>query len=174
VVDFAPGLTDLSDESRGRLDTLAKALGERPGLTLLLLGGADGTADPDALRQARLEALVREEKWRAAQRREREAVAAGSLTVDSGEYPRFLKRALKTFQAAHPQEDEDTKPETPAEIEAWMLERIEIPPADLAALAAARARAVRDHLAASGVAAERLLVNQDAAGEAARVTLELQ
>jgi len=174
VVDFAPGRTGLSDESRGRLEALAKALGERPGLMLLLLGGADDTADPDALRQVRLETLVREEKWRAMRLREREAVAPESLTIDAGEFPRLLKRALKTFQEAHPGGDEDPKPETSAEMEAWMLERIEVPPADLAALAAARARAVRAHLAASGVAAERLLVNQDAAGEAARVTLELQ
>jgi len=174
VVDFAPGGADLSDESLANLEALAKGLVERPGLALLIAGGADGTADPDALRQARLEALIREEKWRTLGRREREATPEEKVALDPDEYNKFLKRAFKTFLSTHPRGKDEAALETPAQLEAWMLERIEIVPGDLAALAAARAASVRDRLAASGIAGERLALRQDAVGDAARVTLELQ
>jgi hypothetical protein len=174
VIDFAPGDAGLSDESLANLESLAKGLVERPGLALLIQGGADKTADPDALRQARVDALIRKEKWRTLGRREREATPEEKVPITPDEYNKFLKRAFKTFQETHPRGKDEAPLETPEQMEAWMLERIEIVPGDLTALAAARAASVRDRLAASGVAGERLALRQDAVGDAARVTLELQ
>jgi hypothetical protein len=120
--------------------------------------------------------MVRQEKWRTLGRREREATPPASVAIDPGEYPKYLKRALKTFRASRPKDkdEEEKPPETPAEIESWILERIELGPEALRSLAAARALAVRDRLAAEGVAAERLAVRDDATGEGARASLELQ
>jgi hypothetical protein len=176
VIDFPPGAATLAEESGGRLATLAKGLIDRPGLVVSILGGADPAVDPDALRQARLEDMVRQEKWRTLGRREREATPPASVAIDPGEYPKYLKRALKTFRASRPKDkdEEEKPPETPAEIESWILERIELGPEALRSLAAARALAVRDRLAAEGVAAERLAVRDDATGEGARASLELQ
>jgi uncharacterized protein DUF748 len=174
VIDFSPGGADLSDESLANLETLAKGMVERPGLALLIQGGADKTADPDALRQARVDAFIRKEKWRTLGRREREATTEEKVAISPDEYNKFLKRAFKAFLETHPRGKDEAPPETPEQMEAWMLERIDIVPADLTALAAARATSVRDRLAASGIAAERLVLRQDAVGDAARVTLELQ
>jgi outer membrane protein OmpA-like peptidoglycan-associated protein len=63
-------------------------------------------------------------------------------------------------------------------MEAWMLARIEIGPAELAALAASRAEAVRAYLANAGIEATRLFVKGGDAGAAnagaSRVALDLQ
>src|SRR4029450_4949659 len=71
VIDFEPGTEALNQEARSRLDTLAKALVERPALTLSLSGSADPNVDPDAMRHAKLEALGRAGKWRWARGRGR-------------------------------------------------------------------------------------------------------
>lgn len=57
--EFAPGESVLTDEGRRKLAALAKALTERPVLTLVLTGGAARAADAAALRARRLEETLR-------------------------------------------------------------------------------------------------------------------
>jgi hypothetical protein len=152
---------------------------ERPGLTLSMTGGADPNLDPDALRRGRVESLIRTEKWRTLRKSEREATPAESVTVTPDERPRYLKAAWKTMRQNQPKEADVAKPpapnpETPEEMEAWMLERTTIGPGDLAALAGERARAVRDRLAGSGIESARLFLKEGDANPSARVALELQ
>jgi Domain of Unknown Function (DUF748) len=181
VVEFPPGTASLTDESRSRLDALAKGMTERPGLTLSMTGGADPNLDPDALCRGRVENLIRTEKWRTLRKSEREAMPAESVVVAPDERPRYLKAAWKTMRQNQPAaagadatNPPAPKPETPEEMEAWMLERTTIGPADLSALAGERARAVRDRLAASGIESARLFLKAGDATPSARVTLELQ
>ena len=51
---------DGNSDAAARLDTLATALFERPGLRLSIAGAADEPIDAPGLRRARLEALVAE------------------------------------------------------------------------------------------------------------------
>jgi len=188
LIEFAPGSAALAEGERPRLETLVKGLTDRPGLSLAITGRADAGAgagtsgapaaagagpDVEALRHAKLDDLVRAAKWKSLRRAAREATPAASVVVDPGEEPRFLKSAWKEFLEGHPAAATDPKPETPEEIEARLLPRLEVGPADLTALAAARAGAVRDHLVAAGIEATRLEVKTDPTG-AAKVTLELQ
>jgi len=53
-VQFAPGSADLTDESRAKLDRLAKLLTDRPGLKLALNTGDVGREDLEALKAAAL------------------------------------------------------------------------------------------------------------------------
>jgi hypothetical protein len=186
IVEFQPGTASLTDEARSRLDALAKGMTERPGLTLSMTGGADPHLDPDALRRGRVENLIRAEKWRTLRKSEREATPAESVTVTADERPRYLKAAWKTLRQNPPPEPASPapkadvakppapKPETPEEMEAWLLERTVIGPGDLAALAGGRARAVRDRLAASGIESTRLFLKEGDANPSSRVKLELQ
>jgi hypothetical protein len=174
TIDFLPGESGLDGEARERVDALTRALTERPGLTLALLGGSDPAVDTDALKRSRLDILVRTEKWRSLGRKEREATKPETVALAVEEYPKFVKAAWKTFREGRPPEPEAVKPQTPEEMEDWLLARIEIGPADLAALAGDRARAVRDGLLASGIAAERVFLREGPGGTASRVTLELQ
>jgi uncharacterized protein DUF748 len=173
VVDFAAGSSALPDEARTRLDAVSKGLAERPGLTLGIAGAADPAIDTEALRHAKLEGLVRAEKWHTLGRREREAVHVDDVVVNAAERPKYLKAAWKTFRDVHPDARQAPKPETPEEMEARMLAGIQVGADDLSALAAARAQAVHTYISGAGVASERLFTKQ-ASAPAPRVTLELQ
>lgn len=61
--EFAPGGSDLQAAEIKKLETMVKALTNRPGLSVALEGGYDGPADAYALRQKKLVALVRGRIW---------------------------------------------------------------------------------------------------------------
>jgi hypothetical protein len=178
VIDFRPGSAAIDAEAKSRLDALTKALTDRPGLTLSITGSSEASIDTDDLKRAHLEALVREAKWRSLGRHDRESTPAADVVVAPEERAKYVKTAWKTFREGQPAEEGQPKPQTPDDIEAWMLARIAIGPADLTALAASRADAVRGYLTAAGVEAARLFVKSaDAAAAspgAARVALDLQ
>jgi hypothetical protein len=189
VIDFAPGKAALEASAQPRLETLVKGLTERPGLSLVITGradpgggaGTDGMAvapgivsspDIDALRRARLDAMVRQAKWQSLRRSVRDATPVDTVKVEPDEAAKHLKTVWKEWIEKHP-EAANPKPETPEEMEARLLPRMEVGAADLAALAEARAGAVRDHLAAAGIEASRLSVKSEPQG-GPKVTLELQ
>jgi hypothetical protein len=178
LIEFAPGSAALVEGERPRLETLVKGLTDRPGLMLAITGrvlpepGAAGS-DAEAIRRAKLDALVRAAKWKSLRRSAREAAPVESIVVEPGEAPKFLKAAWKDYVETHPDAAKETRPETPEEIETRLLPRMEVSEADLTALASARAAAVRDHLVAAGIEAGRLEVKTDPAG-GAKVTLDLQ
>ncbi len=61
--EFAPGHSELQPPEQKKLETMVKALANRPGLSLALEGGYDGPADTYALKQQKLAALVRAKIW---------------------------------------------------------------------------------------------------------------
>lgn len=61
--EFEPGLVVLRPAEQAKLDTMVKALANRPGLSLGLEGGYDGPADTFALRRLKVAALVRAKLW---------------------------------------------------------------------------------------------------------------
>ncbi len=60
---FEPGSAELREQARGKLDTMVKALTNRPGLSLGIDGAFDGPADTFALKRVKLDALVRGQIW---------------------------------------------------------------------------------------------------------------
>ena len=61
--DFAEGASALDASSLKKLQTVAKALGSRPALTLDIVGAYDSVRDLDALRRERLERQLRVAAW---------------------------------------------------------------------------------------------------------------
>ena len=177
LIEFAPGSAALAESERPRLETLVKGLTDRPGLMLAITGrvnaAAGAASDPEAIRRAKLDDLVRAAKWESLRRSARETTPVASVVVEPGEVPKFLKAAWKEYIEGHPDAAKEQKPETPEDIEIRLLQRMEVSEADLAALASARAAAVRDHLVAAGIDTGRLEVKTDPAG-GAKVTLDLQ
>jgi hypothetical protein len=176
VIDFAPGSAALEASAQPRLEALVKGLTERPGLSLVITGRAEapggGGPDVEALKRAKLDALVREAKWRSLRRPVRDATPVETVKVEPEEEARHLKTVWKEWIEKHP-EAADPKPETPDEMAARLLPRMEVGAVDLAALASARARAVQEHLAAAGIDAARLTIRSEPQG-GLKVTLELQ
>ena len=66
MVAFAPGTAALGPQARAGLDKVAKALTDRPGLKMTVVGTASLEAERDAYKHERLRALLQAEKRRAA------------------------------------------------------------------------------------------------------------
>jgi hypothetical protein len=186
TLDFAAGSAALGPEAQKRVDTLGKALADRPALKLDIAGRADPAADGDALRHAAVEAAMRREKMKA-------LVAAGTapasieqVAIDPEERDRWLAAAYR--EAPIPDRPRNVvrmlKDLPPAEMQAMLLAHAKVDDGALRALANARALGVKDALAAKGIADDRLFllaprIGGEAAGtaaaaSAARVDLSLR
>jgi len=164
-VDFEPGREEIGPESARKLDTLAKALVDRPAITIKLTSRVDDVKDLQALKQAALMRMVKEAK--------RAALAAGGkpapeITLEAGEYPLYLKLVFDRENVAKPEPKaaagKDGASKGPpnelsvAQMEALLFERIDIGPEDLSALALRRSEAVKGYLVGKGhLPAERVL-----------------
>lgn len=61
--EFSPGATTLQETEIKKLETMVKAMNNRPGLSLAIEGGYDPVTDTAALKQQKLLALVRSRLW---------------------------------------------------------------------------------------------------------------
>jgi len=89
-VTFEPGSAEMTDGERADLDVLRKALAERPGLSLMTIGGYDAEADGEALRRAELDRRV--EAWLSER--------AGSGEGDEGEGAATYEDAVEAMYDA--------------------------------------------------------------------------
>ena len=61
--DFPPGYALLSDEGKKKLDSLLRAMHERPALELEIIGSIDQDGDREVLQRAALDQLIRTKLW---------------------------------------------------------------------------------------------------------------
>ncbi|WP_436190064.1 DUF748 domain-containing protein [Pseudorhodoferax sp. LjRoot39] len=183
-VDFAPGLATLDKDAEQRLDKVARALTDRPGLKLSVIGTASPEAEREALKRARLGRLVQAEK-------RREVVATGQplpaqgggappTVVSAEEYPALLKSLYARAELADkPRNALGVAKELPVpEMEALLLADMQVSDESVRNLAVQRSVAVRDYLAAQQVPLERLFLGAprtvaSETGWAPRAELEL-
>lgn len=153
-VDFAPGSAELSEPARAKLDTLVKALQDRPALKLEATGRADSLTDEQALRKRHIERLMRQAKARAS------GELAESVRIEPAERERWL-------EAAYKDSDLQTKPRNligfakslpPAEMQALLEQSAPVGSTALTALANRRGDRVKAYLAEQ-VAPERVLLS---------------
>ncbi|MFI5166099.1 MAG: DUF748 domain-containing protein [Thermoanaerobaculales bacterium] len=192
--DFAPGETTLAVDAAKRLDPIVSALYERPGLSLEIAGTWDEGADTIALKQQRLERLLRDTKWRAVRDKDPSLTSPDAVTVSPDEYAAILKAAYdEKFPppAAPPPPPPPKKGEaapppvpTPAppsveEMAQRLRDAIPVTPDDLRQLAIARAKVVEEAILATGkVEANRVFLTEGGkaagAGEGPRVEFTLR
>jgi len=145
-LEFEPGQSEIPIAGRSKLDTLAKALFERPALHLEIEGHASSVRDREALRRQQLQRKVKAQKMK-------ETVAAGGDTstnviVTDAEYPKYLKRAYEAETGlAKPKNALGMLKEIPvSEMERLMLGAIVIIDDDLRLLARQRAQTAREQM----------------------------
>ncbi|MBS0291428.1 MAG: DUF748 domain-containing protein [Proteobacteria bacterium] len=154
---FAPGSAQLDDKARQQLDKMAQALDNRPALKVTVVGWAQPDAEADAWKRLRLRDLVQAQKRRAAVNAG--ASAAEVAPVSDAEYPALLKEVYQRADIKKPRNMIGlAKDLPPGEMEALLLQSIEVPANAMQELALARGVAVRDYLANRKVAADRLFV----------------
>jgi hypothetical protein len=222
--DFPPGSAEVQLAGKEKLDSLLKALTNRPGLQVEVEGSYDPVADLDGLRHRALEEKLRTRKWLTLRKSERETLPPSQVTFTPEERPKWLKGlyadalskgeikissgqtnqttaadgstsgagaqpvawsqlfpAERDKGAALLMDKETTIRAVPANktagttaeahaaapdpVEQALLESIAVTDADFAALAAKRAKAVRDYLVENGKAeAERVFLAEAQTG----------
>ena len=159
---FAPGGIELQGESATRVETVGKAMRERPGLQLEVPVTVNPELDGPHLQQAELEQrlLAVKRKELLAKRKPVDTLDA-SVLADREEYWRLLYE-YDQQAAVLPEEDKDKKRKpgktpAPEELEAQIatlrdaaLPTIEVPETDLAQLGKSRAQKVQDLLLGAG------------------------
>ncbi len=159
-LEFRPGTALPADDEAKKLDTLAKALNDRPALRLEITGRVDPAVDTESLRMAKLEAKLRAAKVREIVR-SGESVDPATVTITAAERPALIARVY----------DDEKIPNKPrniigiaksiptAEMEKLILSTISVDEQDLRKLANDRATAVRDRLDTQGkVPRERIFL----------------
>lgn len=175
-IDFDPGQSALTETARARLDTLAKALADRPALKLEITGEADPAADPPGLKEALLDQRIKAQKLKESARKEQAPASAEEITVTPEEYGRYLLLAYETegFSRARLALGK-SRAEAEAEMKESILQRLAVSDDDLRALAQRRAAAARDHLIAAAIEPDRLFLLEPAEKAAgARATFSLK
>lgn len=159
-VEFAPGRAMIRDAQAKKLQNLAKALAERPGLKLEVAGRADAEADREGLRRLLLERKVRARKLAERVRSGESAEKLEQIRVEPGEYETWLRRAYERETFPKPRNVVGLLRVLPVEdMEKLMLTNITVGEEELRSLAQRRAQAVKLWLERSGgVSEERIFL----------------
>jgi hypothetical protein len=157
---FAAGTAELQGESRSRIDAVAKALRERPGLELEVPMVVNADVDRPRLQRHQLqEQLVAVKRRELLAKRKPVDTLDQTVLADRNEYFRLLNElASQKGQLTEEQAKQNRKAKPAAEmleteitaLEDLVLPGIEVPETELAELGKRRAQTVQDLLLASG------------------------
>jgi len=156
TVAFVPGTAQLLPAAQDKLARVAKALADRPSLTLTVVGTASLDDERTAYQRERLQAQIRAER----QRNTPDATATlPDLTPGSAEHTRWLTAVYKRADMPKPRNALGlAKDLPPADMEALLLTQIPVSDTTMKELAVQRGVAVRDQLAKLQVPTQRLFL----------------
>jgi len=159
-VEFDSGRARLNDAGKRKIENLAKALNNRPGLNLELIGRVDPATDIDGLKRVGIEHKAKAQKLRDLVRQGEAQRSLDEIQFQKDEYPKYLKAAYGEETFPKPRNLIGFAADLPvAEMEKLMFQNAKVSDDDLRQLASQRAQTVRDALVATGqVAADRLLI----------------
>jgi flagellar motor protein MotB len=156
-LEFPAGRYQVTEAGRGKLDSLAKALYERPALRLEIEGHADPFADHEALKKRGVQRKVKAQRLKETVGGGAEASAVDAVVVPQQEYPRYLKKA---FDAEKLKRSKGATGEiTVGEMEQLLAATVVVTADDLRILARQRAQVTREYLLRGGkIAPERVFM----------------
>ena len=159
-VEYAAGSAALDGDSRKRLDTLAKALSDRPSLKMEVTGRVDAGGDREGLKQAYVDSRLKAEKMKRLTREGKAPASVDEVAVGMDEYPALLKAAYGEEKFPKPRNVIGLAKDLPVpEMENLMLTNAQVTDEDLRQLANRRAQAAKGYLVETGaVPAERVFL----------------
>ncbi len=159
-IEFAPGSAALDAAGEGKVDSIAKALVDRPGLKLDIAGRVDPATDRDGLRRAALDRKIRMQKFNDLVKAGEPPASPDALQITSSEYAPLLARVYGAADFPKPRNAIGIAKDLPREeMEALILTNTAVNEEDLHLLAEHRAQIVHDRLVtAAHVPAERVFV----------------
>ncbi len=159
-VEFDYGITTLTEPNAKKIETLVKALHDRPSLKMDLEGHVDMEKDREGLKQYLFNKKLKAQKLKEMVKKGEPAIAVDEVKIEPAEYGKYLKMAYKEGKFPKPRNFLGIAKDLPdPEMEKLMLTYIEIKEDDLRTLAAQRAMKVKDAILKSGqVEPERVFV----------------
>jgi hypothetical protein len=159
-IEFEEGQARLDASANTKIQNLAQALEQRPGLKLDITGRVDPQRDKEGLRRYSIERKVKAVKFETLSKQGNAPASLDEVKVDPAEYPKLLKEAYGREKFAKPRNIIGFAKDLPVpEMEKLMLTNATVSDDDLRQLALRRARVVADALLKTGkVGAERLFV----------------
>ena len=160
-IQFMPGASDLTAMGKTKLETLAKALADRPALKLDIIGRYDPATDPEGIKRDHLLDKLEDLKA-AALSKSGERVTRTDVTIaDSAEHDKLLAQLYDDTRL--PDKPRNViglaKPLPTADMERLLLADIKLDPNDPRWLAEARADVVRHYIEDTGrIAAGRVFL----------------
>jgi hypothetical protein len=159
-VEFDAGLAAIPEGGAKKIDALATALSEKPGLKLEIAGYVSPDADREGLKHWLMQRKVKAQKLTDLVKQGKAAVPVDDIQVAPEEYEKYLILAYRAEPFPKPRNFIGMVKSLPVpEMEKLMLTNIEVGEEELHQLAAQRANAVKDALLRSGkIDAERLFI----------------
>ncbi|QIE27471.1 DUF748 domain-containing protein [Caballeronia sp. SBC2] len=144
-VEFDPGSATLSDAAKEKLDTIAKALTDKPSITLEISARVDPALDEPGLRAAYVDRQVRLSKMKDASE-DNPNINPSSIPISADEYSKFLTKAYKGADFKKPRNLIGmTKSVPDADMKAALEEHAPVDEGALGALAQRRAEVVKEY-----------------------------
>lgn len=162
LISFANGSASIDSENQGKLSAVAKALYERPGLNLDILGQVAPAADRQGLTGFRFQRQLKTQKLKEMLKKGKEVSNVDDVSIEAEEYERYLEKAYKAAPFKKPKNIIGlTKKQPPEVMERMLYENIRISEDDLRQLAYQRAEQVKDFLISAGpVEPERIFLSE--------------
>jgi acylphosphatase len=159
-VEFDYGSTVIAEQNMKKIDTLMKALHDRPALKLDIEGHVDLEKDKDGLIQYLFNKKLKAQKLKEMVKNGQPAIAVDEVKIEPAEYGKYLKMAYKEEKFPKPSNFLGMAKDLPVpETEKLMLTHIEIKEGDLRTLASQRSMRVKDVILISGqVEPERVFI----------------
>ncbi|KAA1011692.1 DUF748 domain-containing protein [Paraburkholderia panacisoli] len=145
-VEFEPGSAKLTDADTTKLDTIVKALADKPSIRMDLIGRVDPAVDEPALRTRYVDRLVKQQKIKDVVGNG-ESVDLSTVTVDAKDYDKYLTKAYKSADFKKPRNFVGlTKSLPDDDMKSALAANAPIDDASLRELAQQRAQSVQQYL----------------------------
>ncbi len=160
TIEFDAGRLALSESAVKKLESLAKAIAERPALKIEISGRVDPEADKEGIKRVAIERAVRAEKLKEQVRKGVDGASLDSIEISAKDYPLYLQRAYKEAKFPKPRNLIGLQKDLPVEeMEKLMMTNLPATEEDMRQLAEQRAEVVQTWLVDEGkVPLERLFI----------------
>jgi len=158
-LEFEYGSSAIAGAGETKINTLLKALKDRPGVNLEIEGHVDVEKDREGLKQLFFQRKLKAQKLKELVKKGQPSVPVDEVKIETAEYPRYLKLAYKEEKFPKPKNFIGMAKDLPnPEMEKLMFTHIVINDSDLRTLASQRSARVRETLVKNGIEGGRLFI----------------
>jgi len=144
-VEFDYGRSSIADPNVKKLETITKALQDRPSLKMDIEGHVDMEKDREGLKQYLFNRKLKSQKLNEMVKKGQPPIPVDDVKIEPAEYGKYLKMAYKEEKFPKPKNVIGMVKDIPnPEMEKLMLTHIEVKESDLRTLASQRSMKVKD------------------------------